>query len=97
MSEYISPSEFLRLRDEGLPLIDVRSPSEYASGTHRAATGGQTWPRAAALPELPAWPTGNQPERKEGKKSSAALLARRNAKQGTGLADGNRRFFRLYS
>ena len=30
MSEYISPSEFLRLRDEGLPLIDVRSPSEYA-------------------------------------------------------------------
>lgn len=30
MPEYISPSEFLRLRDEGFPLIDVRSPSEYA-------------------------------------------------------------------
>ena len=30
MPEYISPSEFLRLRDDGLPLIDVRSPSEYA-------------------------------------------------------------------
>lgn len=81
MSEYISPSEFLRLRDEGLPLIDVRltfgiCPCAYSrlaqsspvirrgargrgdcpcqkrfrggsarrSGTHRAATGGQTWP-----------------------------------------------------
>ena len=30
MPDYISPSELLRLRDEGMTLLDARSPSEYA-------------------------------------------------------------------